>query len=83
MTAVIGWTISLTATLAGKLVEAGTEVHVPWEGRFRFLRHVTNAAGAEWVDLFGGKAGHETIRSFRPDRISKVYKTKLIKHKQV
>ncbi len=73
------WTIEQTATLAGKTVNRGDEVHVPWEGRFRFLRHVTNAAGAQWVDLYGGKAHHEAIRSFRPERISKVYKTKTIR----
>lgn len=72
------WTIEETAVLAGKPVLAGDEVHVPWEGRFRFLRHVTNANGAVWIDLYGGKAGHETIRSFRPDRVSKIYKNKLI-----
>lgn len=77
------WIIKLTTEVNGKTIDAGTEVHVPWEGRFRFLRHVTNNSGAEWVDLYGGKSGHETIRSFRPDRISKVYKAKLMYRKKV
>lgn len=78
-----GWVCKEIVSLPiGKTIERGDEVQIPWEGRFRFLRHVVNEAGSEWVDLYGGKAHHETVRSFRLDRITKVHKNRIMATKK-
>ena len=70
----VAWTVTDIITINGRQVDRETEVTISGEGRFRFLRHVTTAAGTEWVDVYGGKKGHETIRSFRPARIKRVHR---------
>jgi hypothetical protein len=63
----------LSFVFNGKTMVPGTEFAVSGErgARFRFLKHVTSGA-AEWIDCVGGKSGHKMIRSFRPDRISRI-----------
>lgn len=69
------WAVSAHARIHGRNVCHGTEVSIRGErGRFRFLRHVTNGrTGTEWIDVYGGVKGHETIRSFRPERVRTVH----------
>lgn len=53
-----------------------TELSITGEsGRFVFQRYVRTAAGREWIDVYGGKTNHETIRSFHPRRIKTVHRT--------
>lgn len=49
----------------------GAMVRVTGErGQFKFLAHCANIdTGSEWVDVYGGPAGHETMRSFRLERV--------------
>jgi hypothetical protein len=69
------WTISSHTRVNGRVVTPGTEVTIRGErGRFRFVKHVRNGAGNEWVDVYGGPKGHETLRSFRPARIRTVHR---------
>jgi hypothetical protein len=79
------WTVSTTLHLPGRsLIEAGTEVSIRGErGRFRFLRHVTTTTGPEWVDVYGGAKGHETLRSFRPERIRTVHRDRRLRGEAV
>lgn len=76
----LGWTIATEWSHNGRRVEPGTELSVTGEGgRFRFLRHVTNADGVEWIDVIGGtvsRKGGEARkwRSFRPERVETVHR---------
>lgn len=36
-------------------------------------RHITTGT-TEWIDVHGGKPGHEVTRSFRPDRVETVHR---------
>jgi hypothetical protein len=61
----------------GRRVERGTELSIAGErGRFRFVAHVRTAAGAEWIDVYGGPEGRAACRSFTPDRIRTVHRTR-------
>jgi hypothetical protein len=62
----------------GRRVEPGTELSVTGaRGRYRFVAHVQNAHGHEWIDCYGGPDGRAMFRSFEPARIKTVhYKTK-------
>lgn len=73
------WTISYDTRINGRLIEVGTEMSIPGEGRFVFLKHVTTPTGVEWIDVYGGKKGHETLRSFRPDRIRTVHRDRRLR----
>lgn len=70
------WTITSSARLRGRMVSAGMELSIRGErGRFRFVKHVRNdRTGKEWIDVYGGAKGHETIRSFRPERVRVVHR---------
>jgi aspartate 1-decarboxylase len=70
-----------TLTVHRRHLTPGTEVKIEGvRGRFRFQRYVVNEqTGAEWIDVYGGTAGHETIRSFRPDRVSTVHRKKVMR----
>jgi hypothetical protein len=58
----------------GRRVEPGTELKIEGErGRFLFRQHVRNG-DKEWIDVFGGQEGHQTLRSFRPSRIKTVHR---------
>jgi hypothetical protein len=63
----------------GRILTPGVELTISGErGRFRFIRHVTSG-DRQWVDVLGGKAGHEKIRSFRPDRVVVVHRLKKLR----
>lgn len=72
------WIVTDEIKVNGRVVNRDTEVKIKGEGstRFAFRRHVLNPAnGAEWVDVMGGSNNSpETIRSFRPDRITTVHR---------
>ncbi|AEJ95843.1 hypothetical protein SEA_ROSMARINUS_75 [Mycobacterium Phage Rosmarinus] len=59
----------------GRTLEPGTEVSIRGErGRFRFRSASLTSAGRIVCDFIGGPAGHETWRSFYPDRIRTVHR---------
>ena len=73
------WVVSLEYTLAnGRVLKPGDEFTTKGEAgaTFRFVRHVRNGAGREWVDCVGGTHQHlpksavTMWRSFRPERIT-------------
>lgn len=70
-----GWVISTEYRVNGRVLEPGTEVSITGErGRFRFVRHVINASGAEWLDVVGGTNKVTMTRSFRPERVRRVHR---------
>lgn len=71
-----GWITSDVYTMPnGKRLTIGTEVTVRGErgARFRFVKHVRTPDGREWLDLMGGPSKVTMWRSFRPERISRVF----------
>lgn len=71
------WTVTDSAVINGRDVQAGTELSVRGErGRFRFLEHVVLDDGRAWINTLGGATGHETFRSFRPERVRTVHRIK-------
>lgn len=70
-----GFVTADSVTVNSRKIERGTEISIKGEsGRFRFIEHVTNVNGVEWVDVVGGKKGYEKFRSFRLDRIKTVHR---------
>lgn len=68
-------TVTAEATLNGRRVTKGTELSVRGaRGRYRFVKLVTTDAGIIWLDVWGGPRHHETMRSFRPDRVKTVHR---------
>ena len=42
-------------------------------GTWHFRHHCVNTdTGSEWLDVFGGEKGYETLRAFRPERVRAV-----------
>jgi hypothetical protein len=67
------WSYSSEIQVNGRNVTAGTELKISGErGRFRFVHHVSTGE-AEWIDVWGGPKGSESMRSFRMDRIKRVH----------
>lgn len=67
------WKVSDELQINGRNVGPGTELKISGErGRFRFIKHVVNG-DKEWIDVWGGPKGAESIRSFRPDRVRRVH----------
>lgn len=68
------WTIASHTRVNGRVLTPGRELTIRGErGRFRFVKHVRNErTGTEWIDVYGGAKGHETVRSFRPGRVRTV-----------
>lgn len=67
------WEVSTEMQINGRYVEPGTELKIQGErGRFRFIKHVLTST-AEWIDVWGGPKGAESIRSFRTDRVKRVH----------
>lgn len=59
---------------SGRTVTPGTELTIEGEkGRFRFVRLVITDT-SKWIDVIGGKVGHEKSRSFRPERVEVVHR---------
>jgi hypothetical protein len=73
------WVISTEIQINGRNVVPGVELKVSKErGRFSFIRQVVNG-DITWIEVWGGPAGHECIRSFYPERIVRVhYKNKTV-----
>jgi hypothetical protein len=72
-----GWIVSDVYTMPnGKTLTLGTEVTVRGErgARFRFYSHTRTPDGREWLDCMGGPVKVTMWRSFRPDRISRVFR---------
>lgn len=67
------WEVSTEMQINGRYVEPGTELKISGErGRFRFVKHVVASSG-EWIDVWGGPKGSESMRSFRSDRVKRVH----------
>lgn len=71
------WTVAEVARVRGQVLTPGRELKVSGErGTFRFVRHVTNTrTGAAWLDVYGGPPGHECLRAFYVDRVTRVART--------
>jgi hypothetical protein len=76
------WEYKTEIQVHGRHISPGTELKIIDErGRFRFIRHVKNKNGAEWIDVWGGPKGAENWRSFKMDRIKRVhYKNQTVKN---
>lgn len=62
-------------TVHGRRLEPGTEVSITGvRGRFRFMKAATTASGREVYDFIGGVDGHESWRSFYPERVKRVHR---------
>ena len=72
------WIETSTATVHGRTLDPGTEVSIKGErGRFRFMRRIERPErGLVWLDFWGGPKGCEQWRSFAPERVRTVHKTK-------
>jgi hypothetical protein len=69
------WSISDETRINGRLVTKGTELSFKGvKGRFRFMRLVTLDDGRSWLDVYGGPAKHEMLRSFGVDRVKTVHR---------
>ena len=76
----MNWTVLEEITVNRRQVVRDTELSIAnAPGRFRFVRHVTTVSGRQWIDVYGGTKGHETIRSFHPDRIKTVHRTRKLR----
>lgn len=68
------WVYKTEMQINGRNVSKGTELKISGErGRFRFVQHVTNHNGVEWIDVWGGPKGADAMRSFRIDRVKRVH----------
>ena len=79
------WLVTDAITVNRREIVPGTELTIVssagrW-GRFRFIRHITTETGVEWIDVYGGPKGHETIRSFRPNQIKTVHRDRKMRVK--
>jgi hypothetical protein len=71
------WLVVTDWSRLGRDVDGGrTELSIHGEtGRFRFLRYVyVPGQATAWIDVFGGPAGREVLRSFRPERVKTVHR---------
>ena len=60
-----------------KNVDTTTELHVPWEGRFRFkYADLEDDGNIVAITCWGGPSGHGSWRTFHPDKIKTVKTTK-------
>jgi hypothetical protein len=73
-----GWERSEEFSWNGRRIAPGTELKIRGvRGRWRFLSHTRTDEGVEWIDVVGGTRGCVHWRSFRPDRIRTVHRTRL------
>lgn len=69
-----GWVIHWSLRANNREVVVGTELSLRGEsGRYRFMRFVVGPRSS-WIDVYGGKSGHEMVRSVRPERIKRVHR---------
>jgi hypothetical protein len=67
------WIYKTEIQVNGRNVSAGTELKISGErGRFRFV-HQIDTGEAEWIDVWGGPKGSESMRSFRIEKIKRVH----------
>lgn len=67
------WVITTEIQVNGRHVVRGTELKISGErGRFVFIQHVVNG-DASWIDVWGGPAKAEKLRSFGVERIQTVH----------
>ena len=67
------WICETSIQVNGRNVSAGTELKIRGvRGRFRFVKKVTTLT-AEWIDVWGGPKGAESMRSFRLGQIKTVH----------
>lgn len=67
------WICETEIQVNGRNVTFGTELKIRGvRGRFRFIKKVTTPT-TEWVDVWGGPKGAESMRSFRLDKIKTVH----------
>lgn len=63
----------------GRWLRPGVEFKVKGvRGRFRFGEHVRTPAGVEWITCYGGPNKEVLTRSFRPERVTRVFTTRKI-----
>jgi len=68
------WAVSTELQINGRKVTPGTELKIQGErGRFRFIKHVINSDGSEWIDVWGGPKKAESTRSFRLNKVQTVH----------
>ena len=68
------WLYETEIQINGRYVTPGTELKISGErGRFRFVNRVTKPDGLQWITVWGGPKGCETLRSFYPERIKRVH----------
>ena len=62
---------TIVRSLAYGKMTKGDAVRVQGErGEWEFRSHCVNTqTGSEWLDVFGGEPGYETLRAFRIDRV--------------
>jgi len=71
----LNWVITTEISINGRNVSPGTELSIKGErGRFRFMQHVVNANGVEWIDVVGGRKNYDLQRSFKIDRVKTVHR---------
>lgn len=66
----------------GRVIENGEVIKIQGEhgSKFRFLEHVINDKGIEWIDCFELRQGVPSgWRSFRPERIKPLPKKRIRK----
>jgi hypothetical protein len=67
------WICETEIQVNGRNVSFGTELKIRGvRGRFRFVKKVTTPT-TEWIDVWGGPKGSESMRSFRLEQIKTVH----------
>lgn len=68
------WVYTTELQINGRHVLPGTELKITGErGRYRFVKHVKTEKDVEWIDVWGGPKGAESMRSFKLDRVKRVH----------
>ncbi len=68
------WVYTTEIQINGRHVSPGTELKITGErGRYRFVKHVKTEKEVEWIDVWGGPKGAESMRSFKLERVKRVH----------
>lgn len=63
-------TVERTANWEAFSKDAPVKVTGTTRSKWRFVCHCRNReTGSEWIDVYGGPSGHQSIRSFRLDQV--------------
>lgn len=69
-----GWQYITEMQINGRNVIKGTELKISGErGRFVFVNYTKTDTGKEWLTVWGGPKGMESMRSFYLDRVKTVH----------